>query len=55
MDIFTPGLDRIIHSTSADFNKRTLPRPVHIVQYDDGIPILAVTLYLDGNQYTICA
>lgn len=55
MNVYTPGLDRIIHSTSADFNKRTLPRPVHIVQYDDGIPILAVTLYLDGNQYTIPA
>lgn len=55
MNVFTPGLDRMIHSTSADFNKRTLPRPVHIVQYDDGIPILAVTLYLDGNQYTIPA
>lgn len=55
MNAYTPGLDRIIHSTSADFNKRTLPRPVHVVQYDDGIPILAVTLYLDGNQYTIPA
>lgn len=53
MTDYTPESYRIVHLTTADFNKRILPRPIHIVQYDDSIPILAVSLYLDGNQYTI--
>ena len=53
MTDYTPESYRIVHLTTVDFNKRILPRPIHIVQYDDSIPILAVSLYLDGNQYTI--
>lgn len=53
MEIYIPGSDRIIHNTSVDFGKRGLPEPIHIVQYDTGIPILAVSLYFNGDPYVI--
>lgn len=39
----------------ADFVSRQIGRPVHVVQYDDGIPLLAVKLFSDGQPYTIPA
>jgi hypothetical protein len=32
---------------------RQIVRPVHLVQYDQGLPIIAVKLYNDGLEYTI--
>lgn len=34
---------------------RQIVRPVHLVQYDQGLPIIAVKLYNDGLEYTIPA
>lgn len=53
MNVYTPNEEKIVHSTSVDFGKRTILQPVHIVQYDDGLPILAVDLRLNGTQYVI--
>jgi len=53
MNTYTPSSDRIIHYTYADFTGRLIPRPVHVVQYDSSLPILAVTLYNDGQPYSI--
>lgn len=53
MNTYTPSSDRIVHYTYADFTGRLIPRPVHIVQYDSSLPILAVTLYNDGQPYSI--
>ena len=41
----------ISHTTSVDFSKRSISQPVHIVQYDRTLPILAVSLYNNGQLY----
>ena len=43
----------ISHATSVDFSKRSVNQPVHIVQYDQSLPILAVSLYNNGQLYRL--
>ena len=43
----------ISHTTSVDFSKRAISQPVHIVQYDRSLPILAVSLYNNGQLYRL--
>ena len=43
----------ISHATSVDFSKRSVSQPVHIVQYDRSLPILAVSLYNNGQLYRL--
>ena len=43
----------ISHATSVDFSKRSVNQPVHIVQYDKTLPILAVSLYNNGQPYRL--
>ena len=43
----------ISHATSVDFSKRSVSQPVHIVQYDKSLPILAVSLYNNGQLYRL--
>ena len=43
----------ISHATSVDFSKRSVNQPVHIVQYDKTLPILAVSLYNNGQLYRL--
>ena len=43
----------ISHATSVDFSKRSVNQPVHIVQYDRTLPILAVSLYNNGQPYRL--
>ena len=43
----------ISHATSVDFSKRSVSQPVHIVQYDKTLPILAVSLYNNGQLYRL--
>ena len=43
----------IAHTTSVDFSKRNISQPVHIVQYDKKLPILAVNIYNNGQLYPI--
>lgn len=50
---YTPDSTKILHTAYADFLSRQIGRPVHIVQYDDSLPILAVKLFKDGQPYTI--
>lgn len=53
MGIYTPDSNRVVHYTYADMTARQIVRPVHLVQYDQGLPIIAVKLYNDGLEYTI--
>lgn len=55
MDVYVPDSNRVIHYTYADMTARQIVRPVHLVQYDQGLPIIAVKLYNDGLEYTIPA
>ena len=53
MNTYTPNPNRIIHNTSVDFQKRMVCNPIHIVQYDTGTPIVAVSLYSNNATYTL--
>lgn len=53
MGVYTPDSNRVVHYTYADMAARQIVRPVHLVQYDQGLPIIAVKLYNDGLEYTI--
>lgn len=48
LSVYTPA--GIVHETSVDFTKRVLTEPVHLVQYDESLPVVAVTC-LDAGQY----
>ena len=50
---YTPDHTKILHTAYADFVSRQISRTIHVVQYDDSLPILAVKLFSDGQQYTI--
>lgn len=53
---YTPPSDRIIHYTAVDLGERwRLGTPVHLMQYDKSLPIIAVELYSGGDPYTIPA
>lgn len=53
---YTPPADRLIHETVVDFKERArLVAPVHLMQYDMTLPILAVSLYSDGIPYALPA
>lgn len=53
MGVYTPDSNRVVHYTYADMTARQIVRPVHLVQYDQGLSIIAVKLYNDGLEYTI--
>lgn len=50
---YTPNANQIVHETMIDMSSRPIGEPVHIVQYDDRVPILAVSVYKDGQPYKI--
>ena len=51
---YTPDETKIIHTGSVDFNSRSnMVRPIHLVQYDDTLPIMALTLYNSGKIYSV--
>ena len=45
--------DRIIHETSVDFIKRIIQSTIHIMQYDNNLPLIAVKLYKNGQDYIL--
>lgn len=53
MGTYTPDSNKIVHNVDVDFKRREIVKPIHLVQYDDSLPILAVSLYSDGQTYTI--
>lgn len=52
MTTYTPT-GKIVHNTYADFVLRPIGEPIHLVQYDKSIPIIAVRLYYDGLTYVV--
>lgn len=53
--VYEPAPEKMVHNTSVDFVLRYIGEVVHVVQYDDGLPILAVALYRNGKPYTVSA
>ena len=53
--IYSPPVTAQIKACAVDFDLRRAPVPVHLVQYDKTIPILAVSLYKGSSPYTLPA
>ena len=53
MDIYTEQKSDLIHETSVDFVVRSVSKEVHVVQYDDLLPIIKVNLFNDGERYSL--
>lgn len=53
MEVTTYTPTGISHDTSVDFSNRSISPPVHLVQYDRSLPILAVHLYNNGQLYRL--
>lgn len=50
---YSPPAEALIKATRADFDRRDVVQPVHLVQYDDRLPVLAVALYKGGKPWTL--
>ena len=52
-EVMTAPDGRIIHKTYAVLSGAAIPQRVHVTQYDESLPVIACTLYKDGQLYTI--
>lgn len=52
-EVMTVPEGRIIHKTYAVLSGAAIPQRVHVTQYDESLPVIACTLYKDGQLYTI--
>lgn len=50
---YSPPETALIKATRADFDRRDVVQPVHLVQYDDTLPVLAVALYKSGQPWAL--
>lgn len=50
---YVPDNTKIVHNTSVDFVTRYINKPVHLVQFDNSLPIVAVALYNNNSVYTL--
>lgn len=54
VNTYTPESTKIIHEASVDFMDRTsIGDIVHLMQYDNSLPIIAVKLFSKGSPYSI--
>ncbi|WP_270509588.1 hypothetical protein [Gemmiger formicilis] len=51
--IYSPPSAAQVKNCTADFDLRHAPVPIHLVQFDKTIPILAVALYKGGTAYKL--
>ena len=50
---YSPPDGAIVKKARADFDLRIVQQPVHLVQYDDTVSVLAVSLYKSGQPWTV--
>jgi hypothetical protein len=53
MNIYAIKETDIVYSAAVDFGTRTCSEEVHIVQYDNSLPIVAVKLYSSGDYFKL--
>src|SRR5574344_983862 len=53
MTIYSPNTDQIVHEVKVDFVDRLPDKPIHLVQYDSLLPVLAVKLNKEGRGFFI--
>lgn len=51
--VYTPSKTDVVHHTSASLTDRWQSLPVHLLQYDQTLPIIAVDIYANGSQYEV--
>lgn len=49
----SPPANSVVHNTSVSLTNRSPNEPVHLVQYDDTLPMVAVALTSNGQPYTV--
>lgn len=51
---YIPNQTDVVHPTRVDLvNRNIIPETIHIVQYDETLPIIAVELFKNGEIYNI--
>lgn len=53
VSVYIPDNTKIIHKTKADLVIRSAQSVIHLVQYDNILPIIAVELYQNGEKYAV--
>lgn len=53
MSVFIKSDSDIIHETSVDFVLRPVSKEIHVVQYDNLLPVVKVYLYNNGERYIL--
>ena len=51
--LYTPDDNVIVHETKVDFRRRVVQRQINLVQYDKSMPVIAVQLCSNGNEYVL--
>lgn len=51
--LYTPPSTSVVHNAQVSLTDRAPTAPVHLVQYDQTVPIIAVSLTENDSQYTI--
>jgi hypothetical protein len=51
--LYTPDANVIVHETKVDFRQRVVQRQINLVQYDKSMPVIAVQLCSNGNEYVL--
>ena len=53
MTVHTETTSEIIHETEVDFVLRPVSTPIHLVQYDNSLPLIKVNLLNKGRKFVI--
>lgn len=53
VNLYTPDSNVIVHETKVDFRRRVVQRQINLVQYDKSMPVIAVQLCSNGNEYVL--
>ncbi len=53
MNIYTESEYDIIHETDIDFVLRPVTKEIHLVQYDNTLPLIKVNLFNNGKRYSL--
>lgn len=50
---YIPDSSKIVHKTRVDFRQSIIANTVHLTQYDNSLPLVAVELYSAGEKYAL--
>lgn len=53
LSVYSPSANKIVHETEVDLVMRSIGTPVHIMQYDKSLPVIAVNLRKNDAKYSL--